>query len=532
MSDSYLFLLIPNDSCSTWLQNNLALCANCVAFPGGRTGKGIGAGDNYANSGVYPNQEINKLFSENIPLWAGRDSYDWDVIKDRWKAAWSQHEHYHTANPKIFMEKSPTALFAADMYVENFDNVQFIIMTRNPYAMSEGMRRTINRQDVTIGRCIKHWVRCAEQQIHNYQKYKDIALELTYEELVRDPRGVEQKIREFIPALHDVDLNRKAEAHSIDGLKSKPLMDFNSRHIQNLSSQDIREINRELEKVPEILEYFGYKLMPVSAYMYTASEEEIEEDRHKYELKNFPHVPFSLEDSQLLELGKKFATCLLTQDFEKRVHDYAINEDTNKPWKYLQHVPKGSKVLFVGAGAGREVVCGQEMGFDAYGVTMGSNNINFGREILGLDASHFVNSCIELLPFPAEFFDVVAGFQIFEHAMSPLLFLLEQGRVLKDGGELVLEWPPACAHSAGGDHPESPHHQVCYTPGQGRALLMKAGFRNVSLYYKDMSPIPEEKWWQGEQGKGYTVAKANKLANFENEWDEIDYDFILKFREL
>jgi hypothetical protein len=257
----HLFLLVPNDSCSTWLQNNLSLCSNCVAFLDGRTGKGIGAGANYANSGVYPNQEINKLFSEDIPLWSTPGAFDWEIIKTNWHAAWSKHEHYQTANPRVYLEKAPNAIYASDMYVDHFDNVRFIIMTRNPYAVAEGMWRTINRPDVPIERCIKHWVKCAKRQIYNYETYKDIAIEITYEELVGDPRAVEQKIRQFIPALQDIDFTKAVRAHTLDGMKAQPLLDLNERHIRNLTPGDTTLINAELEQVPEVLEYFGYEIL-------------------------------------------------------------------------------------------------------------------------------------------------------------------------------------------------------------------------------------------------------------------------------
>ena len=64
-----------------------------------------------------------------------------------------------------------------------------------------------------------------------------------------------------------------------------------------------------------------------------------------------------------------------------------------------------------------------------------------------------------------------------EHAMAPMLFLLEQGRVLKPNGTLMLEWPPAKDYTMG----ENPHHQMCFTPGQAHALFLKAGFKDIKL---------------------------------------------------
>jgi len=256
MSDPvHLFLLVPNDSGSTWLQNVISLCSNCVAFSPGLDGKGA-----CAKKAAYPNMEINKLFSEKSYLWETPDAYDWEAIKTAWHAAWSENKHYQTANPRVYLEKTPQAIFSSGMYIEQFDNVRFITMSRNPYAVAEGMRRTI-LADVTIDRCIRHWIRCAKRQLYNYEMYKDIAIQITYEELVGNPRGVEQKIRQLIPALHDIDLTREVAAHSLEGMKVKPLTDFNERQIKNLSAKDIATINQELEQVPEILEYFGYKMI-------------------------------------------------------------------------------------------------------------------------------------------------------------------------------------------------------------------------------------------------------------------------------
>jgi len=133
MSDPvHLFLLVPNDSGSTWLQNVISLCSNCVSFSPGLDGKG--ACDHKA---AYPNMEINKLFSEKRHLWERPDAYDWEAIKDAWYAAWSKNKHYQTANPRVYLEKTPQAVFSSGMYIEQFDNVRFIIMSRNPYAAAE-----------------------------------------------------------------------------------------------------------------------------------------------------------------------------------------------------------------------------------------------------------------------------------------------------------------------------------------------------------------------------------------------------------
>ena len=152
-------------------------------------------------------------------------------------------------------------------------------------------------------------------------------------------------------------------------------------------------------------------------------------------------------------------------------------------------------MLLLGTGTGREVLVAKDMGFDVVGITFGSRNVDFGKDYLGLSDQDQIETLAEVLPFDRETFDVVAGFQIFEHAMSPLIFLLEQGRVLKYGGQLILEWPPAALYTYG----DNPHHQVCYTPGQAQALFEKAGLGDVKLFYNDLTPVPVDDLWRGDQ---------------------------------
>lgn len=217
---------------------------------------------------------------------------------------------------------------------------------------------------------------------------------------------------------------------------------------------------------------------------------------------------WELSPEQLQGLVLRFSECLKSQDQGEM---WLNQSGVNKPSLYMQDLERG-KVLFVGAGAGDEVVHAQDMGFDAYGVTMGPANIKYARETLGLGPDRLVEGLNEVLPFPNETFDIVAGFQIVEHTVCPPVFFLEQHRALKPGGILLLEWPPA--------HPTSSHdpkHYICMTPGQGEAMLHKAGFEDVSLRYSNYStgqifPIPQGDYWKGCPEHGYVVAQARKVS--------------------
>ena len=217
--------------------------------------------------------------------------------------------------------------------------------------------------------------------------------------------------------------------------------------------------------------------------MYRVTQEESLAQREDWKKQYPPFKPYTLTETNKLKVGNFYQNLISTQNGQD-TDDYTIH-DNNKTERYLAHYPKGN-LLLLGVGTGREIVVAKDIGFKAKGITLGTRNIGT--------------------------FDIVAGFQVFEHALSPLLFLLEQRRVLKIGGSLILEWPPANDRFTGG---ANPHHQVCYTPGQAKALFQKAGFENIDLLYDNLLPIPETEYWKGEQDKMLLIRGTKSQANHE-----------------
>jgi len=219
----------------------------------------------------------------------------------------------------------------------------------------------------------------------------------------------------------------------------------------------------------------------------------------------------NLSEEQLAGIACRFSECLSLQDDQDEFVSESVIEGVpvNKPAKYMDSFPRG-KALFLGAGGGWEVKMAQDMGFDAYGITLGKPNLNFAHGELALPPEKFIEGISEVLPFSSETFDVVAGFQIFEHTTAPLLFLMEQSRVLRTGGTILLEWPPSHSTSS-----HDPKHQICFTPGQAEALLLKAGFGEIKMSYSHypsdkVFPVPASEYWSGHPEHGYVVAQAKK----------------------
>lgn len=235
---------------------------------------------------------------------------------------------------------------------------------------------------------------------------------------------------------------------------------------------------------------------------FRCTDEEMQAQQVEYK-QNYPAwKPFE-PGYATAHIAKQFNNLVPTQN-GMDTDDYFMNEH-HKVYRYLKDIPVGKSILFLGTGTGREVCAAKELGYDASGLTLGNRNTYFGRVHLGLIDEELLEGLNECIPWEREQFDYVHGYQVFEHAIAPLIFLLEIGRVLVTGGQVLLEWPPGDGYSMD----DNPHHQICYTPGQAVALMKKAGFDNVIVEKDNGSPIPDDEMWRNDQ-KYMLVVRGTK----------------------
>lgn len=239
---------------------------------------------------------------------------------------------------------------------------------------------------------------------------------------------------------------------------------------------------------------------------FKCTEEELQIQQTEYK-KNYPAwKPFD-PSYATQHIAKQFSNLVTTQNGQD-TDDYLMNEH-HKVYRYIRDVPVGSSILFLGTGTGREVCAAKELGYDANGLTLGNRNTYFGRTYLGLIEDELQEGLNECIPWEKESFDFIHGYQVFEHTIAPLIFLLEIGRVLKYGGQVLLEWPPGKDYT--GD--DNPHHQICYTPGQAIALMKKAGFSSVVCVKDNGDPIPEDYVWRNDQDYMLVVRGTKEVSH-------------------
>ncbi|MDQ2824852.1 MAG: sulfotransferase [Verrucomicrobiota bacterium] len=254
-----------NNSGSTLLERLLSDCRNAVGFPppGGPNEQVNGQGfvpDLMPIPGKIQPQ-CRRIWSEQAAIFEDESRYDWPKIKRRWREKWALNPKFQTANPRVFLEKSPPNVYRAQMLQKYFPNSFFILMQRNPYAVSEGIRR---RAGLSIERCIQHWIRCAKKQLENVQTLRRI-IQLSYEQLSEQPELSQQRIIELIPELDDLDIRKDVVAQTLEGQLRQPIINYNAKQIALLSPDDLAAINHYLDEVPKVMAHFGYEYVQSKA---------------------------------------------------------------------------------------------------------------------------------------------------------------------------------------------------------------------------------------------------------------------------
>jgi hypothetical protein len=162
--DKYLFITVANNSGSKLILQLVAECKNAIARPR-QIHHGVAAHPREGERYTKMTPCNNRIWTQkNSARFTDETNYDFDQIKADWHKVWAQDKHFKTANPKVFLEKTPSNVLKAQMYEKHFPNAYFMIMVRNPYAFIEGILRRNNRL-VEAG--TKHWIATAKKQIEN-----------------------------------------------------------------------------------------------------------------------------------------------------------------------------------------------------------------------------------------------------------------------------------------------------------------------------------------------------------------------------
>jgi hypothetical protein len=169
-------------------------------------------------------------------------------------------QHWDLSKP-VLVEKGQFIKQAAAIE-RCFPGSYYLVMPRNPYAWCESMQRRRQPQlpPVNMERVATIWLRQCTWHIHNAETLERV-LCFTYEDLCDNTDEVLGKLKAFMPELHPLDPDKKFKVHSMLGKKSSRITNTNQAAIGRLSPTEIGEITATLKPYPDVLDYFGYRLI-------------------------------------------------------------------------------------------------------------------------------------------------------------------------------------------------------------------------------------------------------------------------------
>ncbi|MDQ8205648.1 glycosyltransferase [Pelagicoccus sp. SDUM812003] len=258
--DKHIFILSPNNSGSTFLKNALSLSRKTWNLE--REGQ-----HTFGFQGPNPSKHNNPLLWASDPklLQSLRNpsNYDWKKTKK----AWYFQAFAQDPNANIFVEKSPPFLLLAKSLAENFKNPHFIFLSRNPFAVAEGILRRRSKdfpnRSIAIEQTALHITTCLSIQKSNIEAFRTNALHFTYEQLCDQTDAIAQKLSDLAPELSDLDLNQVIPVKSLYAEKPR---NMNSEQIARLSDHDLAALSKCFAPHVRLFDFFGYSPYTTSPF--------------------------------------------------------------------------------------------------------------------------------------------------------------------------------------------------------------------------------------------------------------------------
>ncbi len=252
---THLFIICPNNSGSTFLRNAISLSEHVWSLQkeGQHTSGFVGPSATSIGAHLIWSTERHWLATLRDDT-----AYDWNISKKAWYFQASSQSPTAT----VFVTSSPPFLLDVQRLKDNFRNSKFIFMTRNPYAVVEGIFRRRKRLKSSRSNLLQvaaeHVIFCLQQQQRNIAAYSADGVFFTYEQLCADPTAVAAKIQGLVPTLIDLNLSQTV---AVKGLYNEPLRNMNADQIARLTKEQIAQLTAYFKLHMPILTAFGYCLM-------------------------------------------------------------------------------------------------------------------------------------------------------------------------------------------------------------------------------------------------------------------------------
>ena len=265
---THLFVVVPNNSGSTFLKEALRTCAATwnIEHEGWRTLGFVGPMPHDPVGPAPPNTFPALLWASEtrwLRLLSDRGAYDWP----RTRQAWYFQAFAQDPQATVFVAKWPPFVLCADQLRETFPAAKFLFMLRNPYAACEGICRKYAHMAEALAaegksleeRAATHVANCFARQRRNLSRHGDCGVFFTYETMCAEPEQTERDIAALVPALAHLSLRQRLGVK--DNTYNEPLTNMNARQLERLTPAQFERFNSVFRRHIDTLGYFGYEIM-------------------------------------------------------------------------------------------------------------------------------------------------------------------------------------------------------------------------------------------------------------------------------
>jgi hypothetical protein len=256
----HLFLSIANYSGSTLIHNLIAPSAATLA----RTPEDLEdvLEGNAVSSNNFMYKHPSQLYTRDVVLNCRNPLvYDWPGIKRDWNEIWSKD-----TEAKVYLQKTPHDIFRVQMMSEQFEDLKWIIMVKDPYAYVESLfnvhrrRLLINDPYLELDKLCAHVILVLQTQLENADILGQSAYTMTLEDFLERKEYHVNQIQTFTDGLVRIDFSKQI------WIKKKlvsEIINTNEEKIQRMIAKYpdiISEINKFFIPHEALLNEWSYKI--------------------------------------------------------------------------------------------------------------------------------------------------------------------------------------------------------------------------------------------------------------------------------
>ncbi|MFB0613741.1 sulfotransferase [Aurantiacibacter poecillastricola] len=252
---THLFILSPNNGGSTFLRRSIENCARVWSLP--REGQHV-----FGFPGPSTQESRDALIwnssADRRARFTHESAYDWEAAR----RAWYFQATASSAEADIFVTSSPPFLLNMAALQQSFRDARFLVMTRHPMAIAEGiLRRPIERRldphENRLQVAAHHIGECLTRLRSNLEREDTATLQITYEDMCANPAETAQKIGNLVPGLDDLQFDRPI---AVKGKYYEPVRNMNADAFARLGTQDKNTLRTFFEPYSDAIAFFGYDL--------------------------------------------------------------------------------------------------------------------------------------------------------------------------------------------------------------------------------------------------------------------------------